>query len=125
MEQAKGLRQYVYPSDADKYVIEGSVHHLTWDIIAWIGSVSPTWKLVRIRYEWEKLIEKSRGKSMFLELTYAPSQEHLIFPYMLFYCYPVYNWFVFFVDFVEYSQVKVIIRMVHKDDLKIRRRKKK
>lgn len=109
------LGALVGPSDADKYVKEGTVEDLTWDLIAWIGSVQPEQKLIRLRYEWEKLIEKSSGTSMFLELTYESLQE---FPCAEFYFQPLVNWHVCFVDFVEYGhRTKVIIRLIHKEDM--------
>lgn len=108
------LSELVLPSDADKYVVENSTEHLTEDVIAWVNSVTPLWKLVRLRYEWEELIKKSQGHSMFLELTYSPEKTGLEFPCAEFYFYPIRYWTVYFVDFVEYSKVKVIIRMVKK-----------
>jgi hypothetical protein len=111
----QGLGQYVGPSDADQYVVEGSVHHLTWDVIAWISSVFPEWSLVRIRYEWERLIEKSRGKDLFLELTYK-STTGADFPCHMFSTYPLVQWHVYFVDYVEYQYTKVISRMVLNED---------
>lgn len=115
---ATGLGQYVLPHDSDKYVHEGTVQHLTWDVIAWLTSVQPCCKLIRIRYEWEKLITGSHGKDMFLELTYE--RKNGSFPHAAFYFFPVVNWVIYFVDFIDLScTTKVIIRMAKKEDVKI------
>lgn len=105
-----------YAEIYEKFVVEDSVYHLTWDVVSWIMSPEPGWKLIRIRYEYEKIIPGAHGKDLFLEVTYQ-AIDGSEFPHATFYFRPLVNWHVYFVDFVTIRNLtKVMIRIVKNED---------
>lgn len=112
-----------YTSNLDYYIRHSQFVHedgqdLTEDIWAWVSAV-PWWGLERVRTEYEKNIPKSYGNDLFVELTYRPFLLVTDFPVDYFVSHRLENWFIWFTDFVEYGKMKVILRLVKKEDMTV------
>jgi hypothetical protein len=67
--------------------------------------------------QWEKKVVKAHGFDFFLEVEYKPLIPGIEFPCVIYDNYQLPTWFKWWSDFIEYKHVKVVSRLVLKEDM--------